>query len=797
MPEIAGSNNRVLEIDLSRRVVATFTVSRADRSAYLGGKGLGLKYLDERLRPGVDPLGEDNYLAFFMGVLLGTRAPCSGRFAALTKSPLTGIMLSCSCGGPFGMAFKTAGYDGLLVTGRSVKPVCLMIDADRVTFEDAEPLWGLDTRAAQDALDLEKRDGALVIGPAGENGVLFANIASGHRFLGRGGMGAVMGAKRLKAVVARGGRYQMIPADRDRFARVCRRASGYIQANPFTSQAYRRFGTGAHVNSCNAGGILPVENFRKGRHADAGRVSGETMKEKYDSRPSTCRPCSILCGHRGTYPDGKTRQIPEYETIGMLGPNLGIFDADVISEWNDLCGRMGLDTISTGATLSYMMEAGEKGLLSTDLCFGSTDGVAAAIEDIAFRRDRGAEMAEGTRRLSEKYGGRDFAIQVKGLEMAAYDPRGSWGQGLAYAVANRGACHLSATLFPLEVFFGLLKPCTTRAKARFVCFFENLYAAVNSLHTCLFTSYAYVLEPPLVKYTPRPLLGLMMQYLPAAAVLLMDFSVFSRLFSAASGVRLSQWAFLKAGARIHTLERLMNTREGISRKDDTLPQRFLKEGRTFDPRQHTVPLEDLLDRYYRLRGYDDNGIPRTAMLKKLRLPASGPVRTDPRRKRFKILLVRVVLAVLGRALQSVSRRDRILRQEIAAWPPGFTVMFRVLPRGPQMAFEKTPTGSLAYRGRRVDEDAAGLTVFFKNIECAFLALTAQVGTAQGFVEHRMSLKGDIDAAMSLTRCLNLVQTYLYPKCIARRVVKRIPDVPLFQIFRRRCMLYLFGIPFGR
>jgi aldehyde:ferredoxin oxidoreductase len=211
-------------------------------------------------------------------------------------------------------------------------------------------------------------------------------------------------------------------------------------------------------------------------------------------------------------------------------------------------------------------------------------------------------------------------MQVKGLEMPAYDPRGSWGQGLAYAVANRGGCHLSATIFPLEAFFDLLDPYTTRAKARFVSFFENLYAAVNSLHTCLFTSYAYVLEPPAVRLTPKWLLRIIMQYLPVAAILLMDFSIFSRLYTAVSGIRMNQRRFLKAGTRIHVLERWMNTREGISRRDDTLPARFLREGRTCDPENRTVPLDRMLSEYYRIRGYDERGVPKKELLKRFDIP---------------------------------------------------------------------------------------------------------------------------------------------------------------------------------
>jgi len=619
MQEIIGPSNRVLDVNLSDRTHRIVSITDADLRWFIGGKGLALKLFSERVAPGIDPLSPENLLIFMMGVMLGTGAPCSGRFAAVTKSPLTGIMLASSCGGPFGMALKTAGYDGLIIGGRAAAPVWLRIDAQAIAFEDAADLWGCDTWETQARILVGKKAGALAIGPAGEHRVLFANVASGHRFLGRGGMGAVMGSKNLKAVAAFGGQYQIRPRDAAGFERIKARAGAQVDANAFTGHAYRQFGTSANVNLCNRGGILPVLNFREGRHDRADEVSGETMQRKYNTRPSTCLPCKILCGHKGTYGDGAVHQIPEYETVSLLGPNLGIFDTDRITEWNDLCGRLALDTISTGATLAWAMEAGEKGLRAPDLTFGLPEGVAATMHAIAHRQPPGDDLADGTRRLAARFGGADFAIQIKGLDMAGYDPRGAWGQGLAYAVANRGACHLSATTFALEVFLGFLNPFTTRAKAHFVMFFENLFAAVNSLNVCQFTAFAYVLEEPIVKYTPKWLLRLNMQYLPRLAQRLIFIPSLTGMFNSVTGLGLSQTQFLEAGARVHTLERLLNTREGISRKDDTLPPRFLREGRGCDPRRRTVPLEAMLDDYYRQRGYDNRGVPTPQTLKRLGL----------------------------------------------------------------------------------------------------------------------------------------------------------------------------------
>jgi len=616
--EIIGSTDKVLEIDLSTGSIVEFRITAIERQLYLGGKGLGLKYLYDRLKPGVDPLGEKNILAFMMGVVLGTGAPCSSRFAALTKSPLTGIFASSSCGGPFGMALKTTGYEGLLISGRSADPICLEIHAEGVEFKSAAKLWGLETMATQEALELGSADGALAIGPAGENRVLFANVASGHRFLGRGGFGAVMGSKNLKAIVARGGAYKYVPAQAAAFRKIRLKAIRKIARNAFT-EAYRQYGTAANVKLCSKGNILPVHNFRDGRHAAAERVSGESMCATHQALPHSCKVCAIRCGHQGTFQGGQSYAIPEYETTALLGPNLGIFDSEHVARWNDQCGRLGIDTISTGVTLSYLMEAGEKGLLDTALRFGEPQGISEMIQAIAQRRGLGADAANGARWLSQKYGGREFAIHVKGLELAAYDPRGSWGQGLAYAVANRGGCHLSATLFALEVFTGFLKPDTTRAKARFVRFFESLNAAINSLQTCVFTSYAYILEAPLVKYSPKAILSFAMQNLPRLAIKMIDVQEYNGLYASIMGSKLTQRNLLEIGDRVHTLERYMNTREGISRKDDVLPQRFLTEARLSDPEGSTVPLDKMLDDYYKVRGYDSDGIPTPARLKKLHI----------------------------------------------------------------------------------------------------------------------------------------------------------------------------------
>ena len=614
--QIIGTSDKVLEINLSTKKVKEFHISPKDREMYLGGKGLGLKLLYDRIAPGIDPLGEENIIALMTGVFMGTGAINSARFAGITKSPLTGIMVSSSCGGPFGMALKTAGYDGILISGKAAEFTYMLIDENGVSFLDAEHLRGKDTQETQQSLELDKKDGALVIGKAGENMVKYANITSGSRYLGRGGIGAVFGSKNLKAIVAKGGEYQIKPSNDSAFAAVKKLSNRYINDNFVTSDYYRNYGTNAHVNLCNNANILPVRNFKAGQDEKAINVSGEMFKVKHNQKYSVCKPCTILCGHKGTF-KGKIKKIPEYESTALLGPNLGIFDTNEIAELNEKCNLLGLDTISAGTTLSYITEACEKGLIKQDLKFGDAAGYSKIIESIASRTGFGNEVAEGVRALSEKYGGEEFAIHVKGLEMSAYDPRGAWGQGLSYAVANRGACHLSAPLFSLEATLGYLKEDTTMAKAYIVDYFEKLFSAINSLHVCQFTSFAYMLEPIIAKYTPKKILGKALQFTPAIALALMDLTAYSRTYEAITEIELSQAKMFEAGERIHLLERYMNTREGISKKDDTLPKRMLKEGLTTDPDNKVVPLEKMLKEYYKIKGYDNNGIPTEEKLREL------------------------------------------------------------------------------------------------------------------------------------------------------------------------------------
>ena len=625
--KVKGAAGKYLYIDCTTREWKEYPVQEKDQRLYLGGKGLAIKIyydlLGERLKD-IPPLGPENLLIVSTGVLLGTKAPCSARFEVLTKSPLTKLLVGSSCGGPFGEGLRTAGWDGLILSGTCRELQLLRISSEGAVFEPAAHLKNMGTEATQENLKLEKDEASLCIGPAGENLVHYANIRSGHRFAGRGGVGAVMGSKNLKAVLVRGWSCVIEPHDPEGFNRISTKTRKMIQRNP-VSKAYKSCGTSANVRYGMKAGFSPVHNFRDRYHPKTKKTTGEYMAERYSPRFSTCRHCVILCGHKGEYPDGKTRQIPEYETVGMFGSNIENFDSDLIGVWNEEMNDLGMDTISAGGSIAWAMEAAEKGLRPSSLRFGDVDSISETIRDIAFRQGEGYELAEGTRVLNEKYGGREFAIQVKGLECAAYDPRASWGQGLSYAVYNKGGCHLGSYLVGLEQILKYMPPYSTLGKASWAVFCENLYAAINSLQICQFTSYGILTEPPIPRCVPRWILRILTILTPRISQQLMDWTPLNRMFSTVTGIKLSRNGLLRAGERITKLERWINLCMSETAVDDTLPARFTEEKQTrFPGRNTTVPIRTMVKKYYRLRKYSPAGMPQREDLERLMEEAPCP-----------------------------------------------------------------------------------------------------------------------------------------------------------------------------
>jgi aldehyde:ferredoxin oxidoreductase len=613
METIMAVNDRILDIDLTTKRIDTLSVSSSDRNAYIGGKGLGLKLLFDHIKTGIDPLSPENILVMMTGPTAGTAAPAGGRFAVVCKSPLTGIFASSYVGGRFGLSLKKAGYDGIMIRGKSDQPVFISVDNTAAKINDAASLWGMDTYDLQEA---RRRDGDwVVIGPAGENRVRYAVIASGKRVAGRCGLGAVMGSKNLKGIVARGGG-KIVATDPDRFKKALKIAQKKVVDHEVTGVNLRELGTPQNVRIYGSKAVMPVRNFSRPAFDQMDAISAETIRDEHKQKNHGCPGCSIRCGRTGMF-NGRQMISPEYETIALMGSNLMIGDISQIAVWNEKLNRLGLDSISTGGVIGFAMELSEKGLLNTDLSFGNPNGIEAMIEDIAFRRGLGNELAEGVKRLSEKYGGHDFAIHVKGLEMAAYDPRGCSGQGLGYATANSGATHLSGSTHAVEV-ESYLKPHGTKGKAHFVRFMQDLTDVVNSAIFCIQTEYPFLEQNFAYQRTPAPILRFFMQNFPSLAVATTDLSDYCGLLSGLLGRDIKRKQFYEIGERIFNLERHMNVREGIRRSDDSLPPRFLRD--VGQQEWAPVELEKMLDQYYRLRGWDENGIPQSETLERLKIP---------------------------------------------------------------------------------------------------------------------------------------------------------------------------------
>ena len=587
-----GWAGKILDIDLSSGSIKTYPLDEKIARLFVGGRGLGARLLWEEVGPEVDPLSSGNVLIFTTGPLTATGYQTSNRFSVSTKSPLTGTVLDANSGGYWGMQFKKAGYDALIVRGRSEKPIFIEIKPTGVTINDAQQLWGkrvLETTKALGQND-NKRN-VLCIGPAGENLSRIAAIMNdGQRSLARGGPGAVMGSKNLKAIVVEGKQRPGI-VDEERFKFMLYETRKLLRASPLTSQALPEFGTSVVMNIVNNIGALPTRNFMQSQFEHAEEISGEALTDKYLVKNSACWACPIGCTRIS-----KTEKVegegPEYETTWAFGAQCGIDDLAAIIEANAICNDLGMDTISAGSTIACAMELTEKGLLDSDLRFGRADLLAATLEDMGYRRGLGNDLTEGSLRLGKKYGAPELSMSVKGLEMPAYDPRGMQGQGLLYATSNRGACHMRGNMLGLEV-LGLPKLIDrfqVQGKSSYVILHQNVAAAIDSLVICKFTN-----------------MGVAEEY-------------FARTLTAVTGVKYTTGDLIKVGERVWNLERLYNLREGFTRADDTLPPRLLNEAVVDGPSKGWVSkLEPMLSEYYRARGWDLNGVPRPQKLADLEL----------------------------------------------------------------------------------------------------------------------------------------------------------------------------------
>jgi len=585
----------ILRVSLNDKTTRTEQIPRDIYEQYLGGRGLGVKILYDELAPKTDPLSPDNKLIFAVGPVTATKVPTGGRYAVITKSPLTGTIFDSSSGGYWGAELRRAGFIAIIFEGRAESPVYLWINDGTIEIRDASKVWGRDVYETTDYLLNETDDKAQVacIGPAGEKQVLMSGIMTDkHRAAGRGGVGAVMGSKNVKAVVVRGTQ-KVLSADDEKLTEVVKRARLLIKKNAVTDKSLPVYGTPVLVNVINEFGMLPTHNFQLGTFNDAGGVSGEKLLERLAVKQYNCFGCPIGCG-RISKAYGEEVGGPEYETIWALGPQCGINDLEWIAMANHRCNLMGIDTISVGSTIGCAMELVERGLLDAPIRFGSTENVLDLIDDIAHLRGLGKDLAEGSKRLAAKYGAPDLAMQVKGLEIPAYDPRGVQGHALGYATSNRGGCHLRSYLIGPEI-MGVpvrVDRDSVRGKPELVILYQDLSAAMDSMAVCRFTNFAWSVDD------------------------------YAALTAASTGLQLDGRSFLEIGARIYNLERLFNNREGLTKEDDFLPPRFSKPLPEGNSRNRIVELEPMLSEYYRLRGWDDQGRPTSERLESLSIDTS-------------------------------------------------------------------------------------------------------------------------------------------------------------------------------
>jgi aldehyde:ferredoxin oxidoreductase len=605
-----GYMGSILRVNLSTGVVIREELPDELKRQFIGGRGFGAKLLFDELKPGIDPLSPDNKLIFQCGPLAGTGAQSCSRWIVTTKSPLTGGYFRSCAGGPFGAEVKSAGYDILIAEGRAATPVYIWIDDDRVEIRDASKLSGKLTHETAAAIRSELGDNrikAAVIGPSGEKLVRFSAIVDGRRTASRGGVGAVMGSKNLKAVAVRGTKHPEL-ADRGALKAVIKKQMERVKNDP-RLQGFRHLGTAAAVGFCHELGIYPVRNFQRGVMPE---VNGNLTAAKFDELFQSdvyCKSCPIHCGGIYKVPpgpfSGQPCEGPEYETLYAFGGEIGNSDPALVLEANRLCDDYGVDTMTAGATIGFAMECYEKGLLTKHdldgiaLTWGDQAAVMAILKKMVLREGAGDWLAEGSRLAAQKigHGAEAFSMQVKGLELAGYDPRGLKGLGLNYATAALGASHCVGQC-PQELM-------GTGPNDRFAFAGKGAMCMMNQDKVASFETGIVCIFPMQFKLIDLPGLAAMLQ--------------------AATGIeQFGDEAYLRlVGERIWNMERAFNCREGFTRADDRLPERFLRESHGEGPLAgKTVELEAMLDEYYDVRGWDrKTGCPTRAKLESLGLSA--------------------------------------------------------------------------------------------------------------------------------------------------------------------------------
>ena len=593
-------NLKMLRVNLTDRSIKLEELDESLAKKFIGGRGLGTKILYDEGVAKVDALSPENKLIFINGPLTGVNVPTGGRYMVVTKSPLNNMIASSNSGGVWGARLKYAGYDALIVEGKADKPVYISIQDEKVEILDADFLWGKESLHVEEVLKEKygKNASVLNIGPGGEKLALMAAIMNeADRAAGRGGVGAVMGSKLLKAVVCSSTRTVIEPKNPEALREAVMHSLKLIRENGVTGQGLPTYGTAVLVNIINNLGSFPTKNWQEAEFAEAEQISGETLREKHLVRQGFCHRCPIGCG-RVINLDGKVVGGPEYEPIWAYGANCGVDDLEAINHANFWCNELGIDAISTPTTIAAAMELYQKGYIKDEDCdgvplvWGSSEAIVAWTKHMGHGdNELGRLMAKGSYRLCEHYGVPELSMSVKKQEMPAYDARGIQGIGLTYATSNRGGCHVRGYMISPEV-LGLPQPLdrfATEDKAVWTKIFQDLTAVIDSTGMCLFTSFA--LGAP----------------------------EYAAMLNAATGTEYTVEQLLEVGERIYNIERLFNKAAGMKSEDDTLPKRILEEPIPAGPSKGQVSkLSITLPQYYEARGWVA-GFPTEETIKRLGL----------------------------------------------------------------------------------------------------------------------------------------------------------------------------------
>jgi aldehyde:ferredoxin oxidoreductase len=579
-----GFYGKLLRINLTDKSFSIENIGEEIFRKYLGGKGLGSYLLLNNVGLGVDPLSPENKLIFVAGSSTGTGMWGSARYGVYSKSPQTNLYAESYSGGKVAPAIRKTGYDAIILEGAASSPLYLEISDTQVVFHDATHLWGKDTYYTEDKVLEESVPGsqAVVIGPAGENLVRFACIENNYwRSAGRTGMGAVMGSKNVKAIVFHGDAQCEI-ANPELLKSLIKSLSEKSKDNPGV-KGYKTYGTTQMVRTMNGAKTFPTKYWSEGSFDKWEQISGDALITSFDVKSKACPNCFLACGKLTTVKEGLHKGLtvegPEYETIYSFGGLCCIDQMDEILYLNDLCDRLGIDTITAGNLAALAIEAVKRGKVDGDLNYGDAQAVAKLLEDIASRKGLGTVLAEGIKFAAKVWELEDIAIHVKGLEPAGYDPRVLKGMGLAFATSTRGACHLRSTFYKPEL-SGMIDPATIEGKAKLFIDFENRLTIFNSQILCVF--YRDMLPwPELIQ-----------------------------LVKAVTGWDCTQQDLEELANRVVTLTRVFNGREGAGREQDNLPKRMFKE--QLNDGANSITQEELhymVDEYYRLRGWNQQGFP--------------------------------------------------------------------------------------------------------------------------------------------------------------------------------------------